>query len=56
MTRYRVTIFEIDGPQINDTFIRATDTIGALQERVGDAPGPVRLSSAYVLLVAEVSS
>ena len=38
MTRYRVTIFEVEGTQINDTFIRATDTISALIDTVRLGP------------------
>lgn len=38
MTRYRVTIFEPEGTQINDTFIRSTDTIGALVGTVRMGP------------------
>jgi hypothetical protein len=49
MTRYRVTIFEIEGTQINDTFIRATDTISALVDTVRLGPvGP----GEYVAIVA----
>jgi len=48
---------EADGSErwVGRAMARPT-SLAELQERVGDAPGPVRLSSAYVLLVAEVSS
>ena len=38
LDRFRVVIFEIEGCQINDTFIRATDPIGALAETVRMGP------------------
>ena len=49
MTRYRVAIFEVEGTQINDTFIRATDTIGALIDTV--RLGPVEPGE-YLAIVA----
>ena len=49
MTRYRVSIFEVDGVQVNDTFIRSTDTISALVDTV--RLGPVEPGE-YVAIVA----
>lgn len=47
--RFRVVIFEIDGCQINDTFIRAADPIGALAETV--RMGPVQPGEYHGLIV-----
>jgi len=49
LTRYRVTLFEPEGTQINDTFIRANDTISALVDTV--RLGPVEPGE-YVAIVA----
>jgi len=49
LDRFRVVIFEIEGCQINDTFIRSTDTISALVDTV--RLGPVEPGE-YVAIVA----